>query len=83
MHVDVDSADRDPALLHEVTEDDWSNDMKKEARKLSLNRETLAPLQDDNLANVNGGTSTFTHTITKTLTTRTTNSSVPSMTRGC
>ena len=31
--------------------------MKKESRKLNLNRETLIPLQADDLANVNGGTS--------------------------
>jgi hypothetical protein len=29
--------------------------MKKESRKLSLNRETLAPMQRDDLGNVNGG----------------------------
>ena len=31
--------------------------MKKESRKLNLNRETLTPLQPDDLDNVNGGTS--------------------------
>ncbi len=31
--------------------------MKKESRKLNLNRETLTPLQPDDLGNVNGGTS--------------------------
>ncbi len=31
--------------------------MKKESRKLNLNRETLAPLMADDLDNVNGGTS--------------------------
>jgi hypothetical protein len=29
--------------------------MKKQTRKLNLNRETLAPLQSEDLANVNGG----------------------------
>lgn len=29
--------------------------MKKESRKLSLNRETLAPMQSDDLSHVNGG----------------------------
>jgi hypothetical protein len=29
--------------------------MKKESRKLNLNRETVAPMQSDDLANVNGG----------------------------
>jgi hypothetical protein len=29
--------------------------MKKQSRKLSLNRETIAALQSDDLANVNGG----------------------------
>jgi lactobin A/cerein 7B family class IIb bacteriocin len=29
--------------------------MKKQARKLNLNRETLAPMQSDELANVHGG----------------------------
>ncbi len=31
--------------------------MKKESRKLNLNRETLTPLQADDLEKVNGGTS--------------------------
>jgi hypothetical protein len=31
--------------------------MKKASRKLNLNRETLIPLQPDELGNVNGGTS--------------------------
>ena len=35
--------------------------MKKEARKLNLTRETLAPMQQQELAEVNGG---FTPTIT-------------------
>ena len=34
--------------------------MKKHARKLNLNRETLAPMQSDELANVNGGELTST-----------------------
>jgi hypothetical protein len=29
--------------------------MKKETRKLNLNRETLAPMQSDDLSQVNGG----------------------------
>jgi hypothetical protein len=29
--------------------------MKKETRKLNLNRETLAPMQSDDLGQVNGG----------------------------
>jgi lactobin A/cerein 7B family class IIb bacteriocin len=29
--------------------------MKKEARKLNLNRETLAPMQQEELTNINGG----------------------------
>jgi hypothetical protein len=31
------------------------NAMKKQSRKLNLNRETLAPMRSDDLANVNGG----------------------------
>jgi hypothetical protein len=31
--------------------------MKKGLRKLNLNRETLAPMQSDDLSNVNGGMS--------------------------
>jgi len=34
--------------------------MKKENRKLNLNRETIMPLQDDFLSEVNGGTSPIT-----------------------
>jgi hypothetical protein len=41
--------------------------MRKESRKLSLDRETLMPMQSDELAGVNGG-------ITPTVTTVTTSS---------
>jgi hypothetical protein len=41
--------------------------MKKESRKLSLDRETLMPMQSDQLSGVNGG-------ITPTVTTVTTSS---------
>ncbi len=34
--------------------------MKKESRKLTLNREQLMPMQADELAGVNGGTSPVT-----------------------
>jgi hypothetical protein len=44
--------------------------MKKESRKLTLNRETLAPMQGDDLANVNGG-AVETATINKTIITNT------------
>jgi hypothetical protein len=48
--------------------------MKKQSRKLNLNRETLAPLQCDDLANVNGGllTPPPTRTTTRTTTVTTT-----------
>lgn len=46
--------------------------MKKQTRKLMLNRETLAQLQTDDLANVNGGAvPTATSTVTTTTITRT------------
>jgi hypothetical protein len=57
--------------------------MKKQTRKLNLNRETLAPLQRDELANVNGGeslplTSTASLPPTNTITT-----TIMSWTRAC
>jgi hypothetical protein len=54
--------------------------MKKQARKLNLNRETLAPLQRDDLANVNGGYLTpppTTRTTTTNTTSTTTTITVP------
>ena len=41
--------------------------MKKESRKLNLNRETLAPLQADDLEKVNGGTSPATTITTSSM----------------
>jgi hypothetical protein len=47
----------DARLRVKVAEDPRKNAMKKQSRKLNLNRETLAPMQSDDLANVNGGMS--------------------------
>jgi hypothetical protein len=49
--------------------------MKKQSRKLNLNRETLHSLQSDDLRNVNGGDVTLPPTETLTSLTRTTHTS--------
>ena len=43
-----------------ISEEERIRVMKKESRKLQLNREQLMPMQGDELAAVNGGTSPVT-----------------------
>jgi hypothetical protein len=53
--------------------------MKKQSRKLNLNRETIIPLQSDELAIINGGFAPLTSQLTPSLPTRFLCPSLPSL----